>query len=128
MHRRGCLTADSVKIPASTFASVRITRKSDRLRVSGRMIDSWHRRPRVMKPKQKCKAKKRAAKSVLQLPDLEVAKSAVLSSLSCPDAQRGDRHAIDEFVDWYCSEPRLSFSKAVVIRYTSAARNELLRP
>jgi hypothetical protein len=51
------------------------------------------------------------------LPDLEVAKSAVLNSLSCPDAQRGYRHAIDEFVEWYCSEPRLSFSKAVVIRY-----------
>src|SRR5262245_19689786 len=29
-----------------------------------------------------------AAKSVLRLPDLEVAKSAVLNSLSCPDAQR----------------------------------------
>ena len=33
------------------------------------------------------------------------------------DAQRGYRHAIDEFVDWYCSEPRLSFSKTVVLRY-----------
>jgi hypothetical protein len=28
------------------------------------------------------------------LPDLEAAKSAVLNSLSCPDAQRGYRHAI----------------------------------
>ena len=28
-----------------------------------------------------------------------------------------NRHAIDEFVDWYCSEPRLPFSKTVVIRY-----------
>lgn len=54
---------------------------------------------------------KRGRKSVLRLPDLEVAKSAVLNSLSCPDAQRDYRHAIDEFVDWYCSEPRLSFSK-----------------
>lgn len=35
----------------------------------------------------------RAAKAVLRLPDLEVAKSAVLNSLSCPDAQRGYRHA-----------------------------------
>jgi len=55
-------------------------------------------------------------KPSLRLPDLEVAKSAVLNSLSCPDAQRGYRHAIDEFVDWYCSEPRLSFSKTVVVR------------
>ena len=70
-----------------------------------------------MKQNQKRNAKGRAAKSVLRLPDLEVAKSAVLNSLSCPDAQRGYRHAIDEFVDWYCSEPRLSFSKTVVLRY-----------
>ena len=40
-----------------------------------------------------------------------------LEERGCPDAQRGYRHAIDEFVDWYCSEPRLSFSKTVVVRY-----------
>jgi hypothetical protein len=51
-----------------------------------------------MKRKSKRKQKHVAAKSVLRLPDLEVAKSAVLNSLSCPDAQRGYRHAIDEFV------------------------------
>jgi hypothetical protein len=28
-----------------------------------------------------------SAKAILRLPDLEVAKSAVLNSLSCPDAQ-----------------------------------------
>jgi hypothetical protein len=60
-----------------------------------------------MKQLQRRKAKGRAAKSVLRLPELEVAKSAVPSSLSCPDPQRGYRHDIDEFVDWYCSEPRL---------------------
>src|ERR1700719_1711033 len=77
------------------------------------MITPWRWRSRVMKQLQKRKAKGRIAKSVLRLPDLEIAKSAVLSSLSCSDAQRGYRHAIDEFVDWYCSEPRLSFSKTV---------------
>jgi site-specific recombinase XerD len=70
-----------------------------------------------MKTKPTRKDKRRVPKSVLRLPDLEVAKSAVLNSLSCPDAQRGYRHAIDEFVDWYCSEPRLAFSKTVVVRY-----------
>src|ERR1700683_3163238 len=75
------------------------------------MINPWRWRPRVMKQIQRRKAKGRVAQSVLRLPDLEVAKSAVLNSLSCPDAQRGYRHAIDEFVDWYCSEPRSSFSK-----------------
>jgi hypothetical protein len=67
--------------------------------------------------KQQKRGKAHANKSVLRLPDLEIAKSGVLNSLSCPDAQRGYRHAIDEFVDWYCSEPRLSFSKTVVVRY-----------
>jgi hypothetical protein len=57
------------------------------------------------------------SKTVLRLPDLDQAKSAVLNSLSSVDAQRGYRHAIDEFVEWYCSEPRLSFSRTVVLRY-----------
>jgi len=71
-----------------------------------------------MKQKIQSKRRSRTPKTILRLPDLEVAKSAVLNTLSCPDAQRGYRHAIDEFVDWYCSEPRLSFSKTVVVRYS----------
>src|SRR5438477_10026017 len=90
------------------------------------MIDSWQWRPRVMKQKQRGNVKGRIAKSVLRLPDLEVAKSAVLNSLSCPDAQRGYRHAIDEFVG--CSEPRLSFSKAGVIRYRMHLETRHLAP
>jgi hypothetical protein len=42
-------------------------------------------------------------KAVLRLPDLDQAKAAVLNSLTSADAQRGYRHAIDEFVDWYCA-------------------------
>jgi len=38
--------------------------------------------------------------------DLEHAKAAVLNSLTTLDAQWSYRHAMDEFVDWYCSEPR----------------------
>ena len=81
-----------------------------------------------MKTKPTRKDKRRIPKSVLRLPDLEVAKSAVLNSLSCPDAQRGYRHAIDEFVDWYCSEPRLSFSKTVVVRYRMHLESRHLAP
>lgn len=81
-----------------------------------------------MKRKSTRKQKRPAAKSVLRLPDLEVAKSSVLNSLSCPDAQRGYRHAIDEFVDWYCSEPRLSFSKSVVVRYRMHLESRYLAP
>jgi site-specific recombinase XerD len=39
-----------------------------------------------------------------------------------------DRHAIDEFVEWYCSEPRLSFSKAVVLRYRMHLESRHLAP
>ena len=69
-----------------------------------------------------------ADKTVLKLPDLDQAKSAVLNSLSSKDAQRGYRHAIDEFVDWYCSEPRLSFSRTVVLRYRMHLESQNLRP
>src|SRR6202453_2526829 len=61
--------------------------------------------------------RKRALKSVLKLPDLEQSKSAVLNSLTSPSSQRTYDHAIREFIDWYCSEPRLAFCKTVVTRY-----------
>src|SRR5258707_11175537 len=81
-----------------------------------------------MKRKNHPKRKSVPAKSILRLPDLEIAKSAVVNSLSCPDAQRGYRHAIDEFVDWYCSEPRLSFSKTVVVGYRMHLESRRLAP
>jgi len=74
-----------------------------------------------MNQKTRSERKRVTPKAILRLPDLDVAKSAVLNSLSCPDAQRGYRHAIDEFVDWHCSEPRLSFSKTVVVRIPDAS-------
>ena len=42
--------------------------------------------------------------------------------------QRGYRHAIDEFVDWYCSEPRLAFNRIVVLRYRSHLESRQLAP
>ena len=72
--------------------------------------------------------RRRTTKSVLRLLDLEHAKSAVLNSLSSPDAQRGYRHAIDEFVDWYCSEPRLALNRTVVLRYRSHLESRQLAP
>jgi hypothetical protein len=39
-----------------------------------------------MKHKTRSKGKLRTPKTILRLPDLEVAKSAVLNSLSCPDS------------------------------------------
>lgn len=52
-------------------------------------------------------------KNTLRLPDLDQAKSAVLNSLPSKESQRGYQHAIEEFIAWYCSEPRLSFNKTV---------------
>jgi hypothetical protein len=62
-------------------------------------------------------AKLKRPKTKLGLPDLDHSKMAVLSSLRSPESKRGYRHAIDEFIEWYCSEPRLSFNKVVVTRY-----------
>lgn len=44
------------------------------------------------------KGKRHDPRAVLRLPDLDQAMSAVLSSLTPVDAQRGYRHAIGEFV------------------------------
>jgi len=115
--------ATAIEIPRADNAQPELS-----LAASGDMIDSWRWRPRVVKQKHQQRIKGRAHRSVLRLPDLEIAKSAVLNSLSCPDAQRGYRHAIDEFVDWYCSEPRLSFSKTVVVRYRMYLESRGLAP
>ena len=81
-----------------------------------------------MKRKPHSRRKRTSTKSVLRLPDLEHAKTAVLNSLTSLDGQRGYRHAIDEFVDWYCSEPRLAFNRIVVLRYRSHLESRQLAP
>ena len=81
-----------------------------------------------MKRKPHTRHKRTSTKSVLRLPDLEHAKTAVLNSLTSPDAQRGYRHAIDEFVDWYCSEPRLALNRTVLLRYRSHLESRQLAP
>jgi site-specific recombinase XerD len=81
-----------------------------------------------MKRKPHTRHKRTTTKSVLRLPDLEHAKTAVLNSLTSPDAQRGYRHAIDEFVDWYCSESRLALNRTVLLRYRSHLESRQLAP
>jgi hypothetical protein len=73
---------------------------------------------------------KRAAwtKIRLQLPDLDQAKAAVLSSLRSSESQRGYENSINEFIAWYCSEPRLSLNKAVVTRYRMHLESRQLAP
>jgi integrase len=61
--------------------------------------------------------KKRPPKRTLALPDLEQSKAAVLNTLTSKSGQRSYDRAITDFVDWYCSEPRLAFNRTVVLRY-----------
>src|ERR1700680_3705496 len=59
----------------------------------------------------------RKPKRVLRLPDLDHSKTAVLNTLGSQESQRSYRFAIEDFIAWYCSEPRLAFNKNVVLRY-----------
>jgi hypothetical protein len=77
------------------------------------------------KPKNR---KVRRPKTRLGLPDLDQSKAAVIGSLRSPESQRGYRHAINEFIDWYCSEPRLSFNRTVVLRYRLHLESRNLAP
>jgi len=64
----------------------------------------------------KPRKKKRQPKRLLALPDLEQSKAAVLNSLTSKSGQRTYDRAIKDFVNWYCSEPRLAFNRTVVLR------------
>jgi hypothetical protein len=69
--------------------------------------------------------KRKNPKAKLGLPDLEHSKAAVLNSLRSPESKRGYGHAIDEFVEWYCSEPRLSLNKTVITGIGSILRTAI---
>ena len=56
-------------------------------------------------------------KIVLRLPDLDHTKSAVLHTLSSPQSRRNYKFAMEQFITWYCSEPRLALNRAVVLRF-----------
>jgi len=64
--------------------------------------------------------KKRKAKfhrPVLRLSDLDHSKAAVLNALTSPESRRTYGYAIEQFIAWYCSEPRLAVNRIVVVRY-----------
>ena len=72
--------------------------------------------------------RKMVPKRVLRLLDLDFAKRAVLNTLGSPESNRAYAFAIDDFVEWYCSEPRLAFSKPVVLRYRLELEARRLAP
>jgi site-specific recombinase XerD len=65
----------------------------------------------------KKKAQPNYRRRTLRLPDLDHSKLAVLNSLGSPGSRRVYEFALDQFIAWYCSEPRLAFNRIVVTRY-----------
>ncbi len=40
-----------------------------------------------------------------------------MNSLSSPRSWRNYKFAMEQFIDWYCSEPRLALNRTVVLRF-----------
>jgi site-specific recombinase XerD len=57
--------------------------------------------------------------ATVTIPELEQAKTAVLNTLASEHSRRSYEYAIERFIAWYCSEPRLTFNRTVVMRYRS---------
>ena len=66
---------------------------------------------------KKSTTKRRSARNTLRLPDLDHSKTSVLQSLGSMASKRTYAFAINDFIAWYCSEPRLAFGRTVVLRY-----------
>src|SRR5260370_3103057 len=129
------ISSDSSSVPGSIWLNRRSSENTPvRIRLGGslrgwggtrsisitilaRLVDSEGGGPRRPSFMPKPRNKKRAPKRVFALPDLEQAKSAVLNTLTSVSGQRTYDHAINDFVEWYCSEPRLAFNRTVVLRY-----------
>jgi hypothetical protein len=66
--------------------------------------------------KKKTGPKIRRSRS-LTLPELHHSKAAVLNTLGSLESKRTYEYAMNEFIAWYCSEPRLALNRVVVLRY-----------
>jgi site-specific recombinase XerD len=60
---------------------------------------------------------KTGRKKKLALLELEQSKASVLTSLGSVQSHRSYNRAIEKFIDWYCSEPRLTLNRKVVLQY-----------
>ena len=77
---------------------------------------------------KKPRAKRGSPKNVLRLPDLDHSKASVLQSLGSIASKRTYAFAINDFIAWYCSEPRLAFGRTVVLRYRYELEARRLAP
>src|SRR5260370_6519594 len=78
--------------------------------------------------RRKKTTKRPKPKTILRLPDLEQSKNAVLTEVAAVSPQQWYARAIDEFIAWYCSEPRLAFNRTVVLRYRFFLEQKNLAP
>jgi integrase len=78
--------------------------------------------------REKRKAKRGTPKNVLRLLDLDHSKDSVLQSLGSIASKRTYAFAINDFIAWYCSEPRLAFGRTVVLRYRYELEARRLAP
>jgi hypothetical protein len=53
-----------------------------------------------------------SSRANLTIPELEHAKAAALGTLISLHSRRAYKNAIDKFIAWYCSEPRIGFNRA----------------
>jgi integrase len=68
---------------------------------------------------QKQPRKSASCSASLTVPELEQSKTTVLNTLPSAHSRRSYKHAVEKFIAWYCSEPRLGFNRSVVLRYRS---------
>jgi hypothetical protein len=87
----------------------------DNTRQSMRLLNMRRRRwrPSLMKRSNR---KKSSRTDRPTLPELDQTKRSVLNSLTSLQSRRSYQHAMDEFIEWYCSEPRLALNRGVVLR------------
>src|SRR5258707_5504457 len=71
-----------------------------------------------MSPKKQAESVDRSV--TLSIPELDQSKAAVLNTLASQHSRRSYEYAIERFIAWYCSEPRLTFNRSVVVSYRSS--------
>jgi hypothetical protein len=58
--------------------------------------------------------------AILTIPELKQSKASVLNTLASQHSRRSYEYAIERFIAWYRSEPRLTFNRSVVVKYRSS--------
>jgi integrase len=68
----------------------------------------------------KTQAESTTRPATVTIRELEQSKTAVLNTLASQHLRRSYEYAIDRFIAWYCSEPRLTFNRSIVVSYRSS--------